>query len=93
MATKTIFSERLVKSRAAYLQKSLADVNEQSGLGNGYIYRLWDSDNVMLKTVNRIAEVLGCKACDLLEDVDERELDARKWKPPEWGSYKTGDEN
>lgn len=70
MQTRTVLSERLVKSRAAYVQKTLADVNKESGLGNGYIYRLWNSEKVMLDTINRIADVLGCKACDLLEEVE-----------------------
>lgn len=70
MTTKTVLSERLVKSKAAYAQKSLADVNKESGLGNGYIYRLWNSDKVMLDTINRIAAVLECKACDLLEEIE-----------------------
>ena len=70
MATKTVLSERLVKSRAAYVQKSLAEVNAESGLGHGYVYRLWNSDKVMLETVNRIAAVLGCKGSDLLEEVE-----------------------
>ncbi len=66
---KTVLSERLVKSRAAYLQKSLAEISKETGLGNGYIYRLWNTDKMMIGTVNRIAEALDCKACELLEEV------------------------
>jgi DNA-binding Xre family transcriptional regulator len=70
MPGKTVLSERLVKSRAAYLQKSLTEVNKETGLGDGYIYRLWNTDKMMLDTVNRIAAALNCQACDLLEEVD-----------------------
>jgi hypothetical protein len=31
----------------------------------------------MLDTINRIADALGCKACDLLEEVDSIEGPAR----------------
>ena len=81
MATKTVLSERLVKSRAAYIQKSLADVNKESGLGNGYIYRLWNSDKIMLDTINRIADALDCKSCDLLEEVEIAEPEASTKEP------------
>ena len=67
---KTVLSERLVKSRAAYLQKSVAAISEETGLGNGYIYRLWNTDKMMLGTVNRIAEALDCTARELMEEVE-----------------------
>jgi DNA-binding Xre family transcriptional regulator len=74
MANKTVLSERQVKSRAAFLGLSVLAVNEKAGFGSNYIYRLWGKDTVTLETVNRIAEVLGCNVCDLLEEVqvDER---------------------
>lgn len=71
MKTYTVLSERLVKSRAAYLGKSLMDVNIETGLGNGYIYRLWNRSNVTLKTIDRIAKALDCSFFDLVEDVEK----------------------
>jgi DNA-binding Xre family transcriptional regulator len=67
---KTILSGRIVKSKAAFLGISLSDLNDRAGFGSNYIYRLWDRDKVTLESVNKIASVLGCKACDLLEEVE-----------------------
>lgn len=69
MVNKTVLSERQVKSRAALIGMSVLAVNEKAGFGSNYIYRLWGKDTVTLETVNRIAKVLGCTVCDLLEEV------------------------
>lgn len=69
----TVLSERLVKSRAALLGKPINQVNDHAGLGPGYIYRLWNTEKVQLSTVNKIAHVLECKACDLLEEIEVNE--------------------
>jgi DNA-binding Xre family transcriptional regulator len=84
MAQKAVLSERQVKSRAALLGMSVLAVNDQAGFGTNYIYRLWGKDTVTLETVKRIATVLGCSVCDLIEEVDEATLEAEKWKPPSW---------
>lgn len=70
MAKKTVLSDRLVKSKAALKGMPLNQVNKEAGFGPNYIYRLWGADTMQLSTVNKIAEVLGCRACDLLEEVE-----------------------
>lgn len=70
MAKKTVLSGRLVKSKAALQELSLNELNDKAGFGTNYIYRLWDKDKVTLESVNKIASVLGCSACDLLEEVE-----------------------
>lgn len=70
---RTVLSKRLVNSRAALLGMSLLDVNEAASFGTNYIYRLWGKDGISLETVNRIADVLDCDACDLLEVVNVEE--------------------
>ena len=70
MARRTVLSGRLVKSRAALLGKSLQDVNNEAKFGTNYIYRLWDRETVTLETINKIADVLNCEACDLVEVIE-----------------------
>lgn len=67
---KTVLSGRIVKSKAAYMGISLNDLNNSAGFGTNYIYRLWDKDRVTLESVNKIAAVLDCRACDLLEEIE-----------------------
>jgi DNA-binding Xre family transcriptional regulator len=67
---RTVLSGRLVKSKAAYLEISLDEVNKRAGLGTNYIYRLWGKDSVQLSTLNKIANVLGCKVNEILEEVE-----------------------
>lgn len=64
----TVLSLRMMKAKSAMVGKTLAQLNEEIGFGQGYIYRIGNKDTVTLKTVNRIAESLGCNAIDLLED-------------------------
>lgn len=66
----TVLSERLVKSRSAMLGKPINQVNDEAELGPGYIYRLWNTERVQLSTVNKIAKVLECRACDLMEEIE-----------------------
>lgn len=76
---KTVLSGRIVKSKAAFLGLSLTELNDKAGFGTNYIYRLWDKDAVTLESVNRIATVLGCGVCDLLEDVEvDEQVEAPK---------------
>jgi hypothetical protein len=72
---RTVLSERLVRSKAALIEKTLNEVSEAAGFaaGSGYLYRLFGRDNIQLNTVNRIARVLGCGACEILEEVEEEE--------------------
>jgi DNA-binding Xre family transcriptional regulator len=67
---RTVLSGRLVKSKAAYLRISLDEVNKRAKLGKGYIYRLWGRDTVQLSTLNKIANVLGCKVSEILEEIE-----------------------
>jgi DNA-binding Xre family transcriptional regulator len=69
---KTILSRRLVKVRAAMIDKTLMEISAAAGFppASGYIYRTLDRDNVQLSTVNRIAAALGCSAGDILEEVE-----------------------
>jgi DNA-binding Xre family transcriptional regulator len=76
MTQRTVLSERQVKGRAALLGMSVLAVNEQAGFGSNYIYRLWGKDTVTLETVNRIATVLGCGVCDLIEEIEVPEPEA-----------------
>lgn len=64
---KTILSERKVKSRAALMGMNAQQINNEAGFGPNYIYRLWGSEAVTLATINKIASVLKCDACDLLD--------------------------
>jgi DNA-binding Xre family transcriptional regulator len=76
MAQKTVLSGRQVKSRAASLEMSVRTLNNKAGFGTNYLYRLWGKETVTLETVNRIAIVLGCNVCDLLEEIEESETKA-----------------
>ncbi|RIK43690.1 MAG: hypothetical protein DCC55_04975 [Chloroflexi bacterium] len=69
---KTILSRRLVKARAAMIDKTLMEISAAAGFppASGYIYRTLDRDNVQLSTINRIAAALGCSARDILEEVE-----------------------
>ena len=84
MTQKAVLSERQVKGRAALLGMSVLAVNDKAGFGTNYIYRLWGKDTVTLETVSRIATVLGCSVCDLIEEVDESQIEAGKWQPPDF---------
>lgn len=75
MERKSVLSGRIVKSKAALAGMSLTEVNDKAGFGTNYINRLWDKDKVTLESINKIAQVLGCKACDLLEEVVEDETE------------------
>lgn len=70
MTKRTVLSDRLVKSKAALKGIPLSQVNAEAGFGPNYIYRLWGTDKMQLSTINKIADVLGCKSCDLLEEVE-----------------------
>lgn len=70
---KTVLSGRIVKSRAAFQEISLTDLNNKAGFGPNYIHRLWGKDTMQLSTINRIAGVLGCRVHDLLEEIDSYE--------------------
>jgi DNA-binding Xre family transcriptional regulator len=72
MQRKTVLSERLVKSKAALQGMSLVALNKKAGFGMNYIYRLWNKETVTLESINKIANVLNCSVCDLLE---EREVE------------------
>ncbi len=74
-AKRTVLSDRLVKSKAALKGIPLSRVNTEAGFGPNYIYRLWGTDKMQLSTINKIADVLGCKACDLLEEVEVGDQD------------------
>lgn len=67
---KTVLSERQVKGRAALLGMTIQEVNDKAGFGNHYMYRIWGKSTITLRTVDRIAKVLGCSVCDLLEVED-----------------------
>lgn len=67
---KTVLSARKVKSRAALKEMTLQQINDAAGFGPGYIYRLWGSEDILVSTVNRIAQALDCGVCDLLEEVE-----------------------
>lgn len=81
MAQKAVLSERQVKSRAALLGMSVLAVNDKAGFGTNYIYRLWGKDTVTLETVKRIATVLGCSVCDLIDEIEVAEPDASDKEP------------
>lgn len=70
---KTVLSRRLVRSRAALINKSLLEINDEAGFppGSGYIYRILDRNNIHLATIDRVAVALGCKVCDILEEIEE----------------------
>lgn len=68
---KIILSERKTKSQAALAGISLTKINEETGLGSGYISRKWGKGNVSLDTVSRIADAIGCSPLDLIEEVEE----------------------
>lgn len=84
---KTILSGRLVRARAALLEKSMTDLNTDAGFPSKstYIYRLFGRDNIHLGTVNRIAAALGCSACEILEEVEEEVADEDKESPDRRG--------
>lgn len=71
MAKRTVLSERKTKAAAAMIGVTLEHVNEQAGLGVAYVSRKWGRDNIELSTINRIANVLGCSACDITEEIDD----------------------
>jgi DNA-binding Xre family transcriptional regulator len=81
MTQKAVLSERQVKSRAALLGMSVLAVNDKAGFGTNYIYRLWGKDTVTLETVNRIAMVLECSVCDLIDEIEVAESEASNKEP------------
>lgn len=68
---KTILSSKKMRIHAAIAGKTLESAGAEVGIKNGYIYRVGDKDTASLSTVNRIAQALGCRVCDLLEEVEE----------------------
>ena len=68
---KTVLSKKLTEIATIRQDKTLVRVNDEAGFGPNFIYRLWGRDNIQLSTVNRIANVLGCSACDILEEIEE----------------------
>ncbi len=71
----SVVSDRKTKSYTALAGLTLNELNDQAGLGNNYIYRLWGRENVEIATLNRIVAVLrshgvDVSACDLLEEVE-----------------------
>lgn len=77
MATKskairtTIFSERLLRSQCALRGLTLRELNDQVFKpGNNFIYTLLNKERINVKTINRIARVLECSVCDMLEEID-----------------------
>ncbi len=73
MPNKLILSSRRMKIAAAKAEMSLREVNDAAGFGPNYIYRIGDTDGVLLTTVNRIAAALGCDSAELLEPVEMEE--------------------
>lgn len=78
--SKMILSRRLVRAKAAMLDKTLEEVGEAAGMrpGQNYIYRVLDSDGVTLRTLDKIAQALGCEICEIIERMPEK----AKGRPP-----------
>ena len=80
MPKNLVLSSKKMKVEAAKAEMSLREVNDAAGFGPNYIYRLGDSEGILLTTVNRIANALGCNPLDLLdvtEEAKETEEDQR----------------
>src|SRR4051812_34152294 len=68
---KAVLSKKLIERAAIRIDKTtLVKINEEAGFGPNFICRLWGRDNIELSTVDRIANVLGCSACDMIEEVE-----------------------
>jgi N-acyl-L-homoserine lactone synthetase len=75
----SVVSDRKTKSYAALAGVPLTQINDEAGLGNTYIYRLWGCENVEIATLNRVVAVLRrhgveVSVCDLLEEVEVAEV-------------------